>query len=226
MATTSHSNSYCEAWIQGEWKVVPVEAARVRPATVVRCLECHGPIVLMQAGRNNTTRAHAEHRPGHAGCSLGYYFNGVREPHPQQIQAPTEEALPSEQEIVIEDDESAFPEGKEKFRQHRYRERDGKIVQRAKAQRLAETGKLECEVCDIDFDRCYGERGRGFIEAHHKIPVSQLDGKKKTRIEDLALVCSNCHRMLHRGVALVSVEQLKDELARKCQPIGPSDASC
>jgi predicted HNH restriction endonuclease len=180
----------------------------------------------MQAGRNNTTRAHAEHRPGHVGCSLGYYFNGVREPYPQQVQPPTKgDALASEQEIVIEDDESAFPEGKEKFRQHRYRERDGKIVQRAKAQRLAETGKLECEVCNIDFDRRYGERGRGFIEAHHKVPVSQLDGKKRTRIEDLALVCSNCHRMLHRGLTLVSVEQLKDELARKCQPIGQPDAA-
>jgi len=212
MTTTPHSNSYCDAWINGKWTVVPVEAARVRPATLVRCLECHGPIILMQAGRNNTTRAHAEHRPGHAGCSIGHYFNGVRTPHPQQVAAPTEEEsqLP-EQEIVIEDDESAFPEGKEKFRQHRHLERDSKIVRRAKAQRLSKTGKLECEVCQLDFARRYGERGRGFIEAHHKVPVSQLDGKKRTKIEDLALVCSNCHRMLHRGQPLLSVDQLREE---------------
>ena len=212
MATTPHSNSYCEAWIGGKWKVVPVETARVRPATVVRCLECRGPIILMQAGRNNTTRAHAEHRPGHAGCSIGYYFNGVRTPHPQQVASPSkEESQYPEQEIVIEDEESAFPEGREKFRQHRYRERDGKIVQRAKAQRLAKTGKLECEVCQLDFARRYGERGRGFIEAHHKLPVSLLDGAKRTKVEDLALVCSNCHRMLHRGQPLLTVEQLREE---------------
>jgi len=212
MATSSHSNSYCEAWIKGKWTVVPVEAARVRPATVVRCLECHGPIVLMQAGRNNTTRAHAEHRPGHAGCSIGHYFNGVRKPHPQQVAPPSDAGDQLlEQEIVIEDDESAFPEGKEKFKQHRYLERDSQIVRRAKAQRLEKTGKLECDVCRLDFAYRYGERGRGFIEAHHKLPVSQLGGKKKTKVEDLALVCSNCHRMLHRGEPLLTTDQLREE---------------
>lgn len=211
MEKSPHSNSYCQAWIRGKWRVVPVEAARVRPATTVRCLECHGPIILMQAGRNNTTRAHAEHRPGHAGCSLGHYFNGVRSPHPQQVVPwpydAEEQSL--EQEIVIEDDESAFPEGKEKFKQHRYLERDGAIVRRAKAHRLTKTGKLECDVCRLDFAQRYGDRGRGFIEAHHKLPVSQLDGKKRTKAEDLALVCSNCHRMLHRGEPLLTAEQLR-----------------
>ncbi len=211
MIIDTHSNSYCEVWINGTWKVMQVQVARTRPALVVRCLECHGPIVLMQAGRNNTTRAHAEHRPGHSGCSLGHYFDGTRKPHPQQVEAPynATDELP-ENEVVIEDDESAFPEGKEKFKQHRYLERDGQISRRAKAQRLAKTGKLECEVCRLDFVARYGEIGRGFIEAHHRTPVAQLAGTKKTKIEELALVCSNCHRMLHRGDSLLTIEQLKE----------------
>lgn len=164
----------------------------------------------MRAGRNNTTRAHAEHRPGHSGCSIGHYFDGKRTPHPLQVAAPSASINElAESEIVIEDDESAFPEGRERFKQHRYLERDGKIARRAKARRLAETGKLECEVCRIDFGARYGEVGKGFIEAHHKIPVSQLDGTKKTKIDDLALVCSNCHRMLHRGDPLLTIAQLK-----------------
>ena len=164
MATKPRSNSYCEAWIDGKWKVVPVDVARFRPKTLVRCLECRGPVILMQAGRNNTTRAHAEHRPRHSGCSLGHYFSGVRTLHPQQVTSPSKEAagLP-ETEIAVEDEESAFPEGREKFNQHRDRERDSKIVRRAKAKRLEKTGKLECEVCKLDFARRYGERGRGFI---------------------------------------------------------------
>ncbi len=212
MIMATHSNSYCEAWINGTWEVMPVHVARTRPALVVRCLECHGPIVLMQAGRNNTTRAHAEHRPGHTGCSLGHYFDGTLKPHPQQVEAPSNptDAL-SDNEIVVEDDESAFPEGKEKFKQHRYLERDGQIARRAKAQRLAKTGRLECEVCRLDFVACYGEIGRGFIEAHHRTPVAQLAGTKKTKIEDLSLVCSNCHRMLHRGDPLLTTEQLKEK---------------
>jgi predicted HNH restriction endonuclease len=173
----------------------------------------------MRAGRNNTTRAHAEHRPGHSGCSIGHYFDGIRTPHPNQIETASNlvDVLPKT-EIVIEDDESAFPEGKEKFENHRYFERDGKIARSAKAQRLAKTGKLECEVCQFNFAAHFGEIGRGFIEAHHKTPISQLGGIKKTKIEDLALVCSNCHRMLHRGDPLLTVEQLK----AKCAEIATS----
>lgn len=215
MATNYHTNSNCEAWTKGKWAIVSVEFARIHPALVVRCLECHGPIVLMRAGRNNTTRAHAEHRPGHSGCSLGHYYKGIASPHPQKVVAPIAQAgaLP-ESEVVVEDDESAFPEGGVRYKQHRYRERDGEISRRTKARQLAKTGKLACEVCGADFAVRYGKIGLGFIEAHHKLPISQLTGTTKTKMEDLALVCSNCHRMLHRGDPLLSVEALKQVYLR------------
>ncbi|MFZ2452222.1 MAG: HNH endonuclease [Methylovulum miyakonense] len=111
--------------------------------------------------------------------------------------------------VVDEDDESAFPEGRESFQTHRYLERDGKIPSKAKAKRLAETGKLECEVCKMDFHCFYGKLGDGFIEAHHTVPVSMLNGEMNTKVSDLALVCSNCHRMLHRGQKLLSIDELR-----------------
>lgn len=112
-------------------------------------------------------------------------------------------------EVSNDDDESAFPEGKKKYALHHSRERDSSITRKAKRLRLKETGKLECEVCKFNFTLEYGQHGEGFIEAHHRIPVSQLDGKAKTKIRDLALVCSNCHRMLHRGKPLPTVEDLR-----------------
>ena len=115
----------------------------------------------------------------------------------------------AEASVVSEDDESAFPEGRESFKRHRHLERDGSMPRKAKAKRLAETGKLECDVCSLDFHRVYGDLGYGFIEAHHKLPVSEIKGITKTKIGDLALVCSNCHRMLHRGKQLLSVADLK-----------------
>lgn len=115
----------------------------------------------------------------------------------------------AEELVLDEDDESAFPEGRESFKAHRHLERDGKMPRMAKAKRLAETGKLECDVCQMDFHRVYGKLGLGFIEAHHTTPVSKLNGTVKTKVSDLALVCSNCHRMLHRGTNLLSIEQLK-----------------
>lgn len=115
----------------------------------------------------------------------------------------------AEEIVVDEDEESSSPEGRERYRQHRHLERDGTIPKKAKARRLADTGKLECEVCRMDFVDMYGPMGVGFIEAHHTKPVSTLSGKEKSKVSDLALVCSNCHRMLHKGKTLLTVKELK-----------------
>ncbi len=119
----------------------------------------------------------------------------------------------AEKAVVGEDDESSSPEGKVKFTQHRKLERDGNISKKAKIKRLQETGCLKCDVCGFDFRNTYGDIGTGFIEAHHKKPLSQLKGQEKTKVSDLALVCSNCHRMLHRADPPISIEELKEELS-------------
>lgn len=215
---SNHSNSFCDVWLQGEWRRMAVAQARAFHKPLVRCIECCGPVVLMKEGRNNTSRAHAEHRPGHPGCSIGHYFDGKRRPHPTPVQDPSDGSRDPYADLVVdEDDESAYPEGAEQYRLHKSRERDPKIIHLAKTKRYKETGKLECEVCETNFHLTYGELGHGFIEAHHKIPVSQLDGKKKTKIDDLALVCSNCHRMLHRkgGIDVKSLKQIFHRLAQE-----------
>jgi len=48
------------------------------------------------------------------------------------------------------------------------------------------------------FEDAYGKLGREFAEAHHMIPLSQLRGQVRSRMEHLTAVCANCHRMLHR----------------------------
>jgi hypothetical protein len=92
-----------------------------------------------------------------------------------------------------------FPEGRLKQRLHYSRERSPTLVRQAKEIALKKHGYLRCACCNFDFASTYGELGNGFIEAHHTKPVSSLkfDGEV-TRVEDLALVCANCHRMLHR----------------------------
>lgn len=103
-------------------------------------------------------------------------------------------------------------EGAIVLRLHRSRERDRALVEKKKAHALATLGKLACEVCTFDFSDAYGDLGQGFIEAHHRKPISTLRMGEKTRIADLALVCANCHRMLHRKMASLSVETLKVEV--------------
>lgn len=115
------------------------------------------------------------------------------------------------QPAIPEGEENEYPEGRILYRLHRARERNAKVVNEAKSKRLKATGALRCDVCSFDFSSTYGERGGGYIEAHHKVPVSELERGAKTKVADLALVCANCHRMLHRKPA-TTVEALASDL--------------
>lgn len=113
---------------------------------------------------------------------------------------------------VISDGEEEGEEGQILTRTHRYRERNTKLVKRKKESVLREQGTLSCEVCGFDFAKTYGEHGAGFIECHHTKPVSELRDRDTTKISDLALVCSNCHRMIHRKRPWLSVQGLRQLL--------------
>ena len=103
-----------------------------------------------------------------------------------------------------------FPEGKLVELKHKSRERNSKLIAAAKTEFLKENKKLFCVVCGFDFEKKYGERGNGFIEAHHTIPVSDMELGQKTKVKDIALVCSNCHKILHRIRPWLSMSQLKE----------------
>ena len=104
-------------------------------------------------------------------------------------------------------------EGRILTRLHRYRERDRKVVARKKERVLKRTGGLRCEVCEYDFAQVYGDHGDGFIECHHTKPLSEMKPVQVTRLADLRLVCSNCHRMIHRRRPWLSIEQLQQLVA-------------
>jgi len=106
--------------------------------------------------------------------------------------------------------ELEFPEGSVSQRKHFARERSVKLVKKAKAAFKSRHGRIYCEVCKFDFSESYGEVGVDFIEAHHVIPVSQLKPGSKTKLSDIAMVCSNCHRMLHRKRPWPSIKNLRD----------------
>lgn len=84
-------------------------------------------------------------------------------------------------------------EGRKYLRTHLFRERSSKCVSAFKRSLKS----FECSLCGFNFEKIYGEIGRGFIEAHHIIPVATA-GEREVRIEDYRAVCSNCHRMIHR----------------------------
>ena len=100
-------------------------------------------------------------------------------------------------------------EGQALTRLHHGRERNARLVRRKKERALRDLGELRCEVCGFDFTVAYGDRGEGFIECHHNRPLSELKSRQTTKLADLSLVCSNCHRMIHRKRPWLSVEELR-----------------
>lgn len=92
-------------------------------------------------------------------------------------------------------------------------ERDRRIRDKAVRAFRKQHGQVACEACSFDFGKIYGPHGEDYIECHHRIPLSQ-SGETTTRIEDLILLCSNCHRMIHRKRPWLSVEELVALIAR------------
>jgi len=129
----------------------------------------------------------------------------------EAIRAAIDDPTPTPAPVDIDEDET-FAEGRPFERRHIARERD----RRARAKKIAHArrtlGFVRCEACGFDFEATYGERGRDFIECHHRNPLS-VSGPSMTSLADLALLCSNCHRMIHRAAPWLTVEQLTELIA-------------
>jgi 5-methylcytosine-specific restriction protein A len=74
---------------------------------------------------------------------------------------------------------------------------------------------LNCQVCDFNFEKKYGELGRNFIHVHHIVDISSIGNEYSVDpIKDLVPVCPNCHAMLHKNKPAYSIDELKSILSR------------
>ena len=111
-------------------------------------------------------------------------------------------------ELIGELTSEPFHEGGRRMITHLVRERNNKVVKETKRIfKLSHGGRLYCEVCGFDFSAKYGKIGDDFIEAHHKVELSSIEGEHEVKPSDFIMVCSNCHSMLHREG--ITVAQLK-----------------
>lgn len=71
-----------------------------------------------------------------------------------------------------------------------------------------------CQACGFNFGDVYGELGLGYIEVHHKRPLSDRGRQHIATTKDVNVVCANCHRVLHRnGKKPISIEKLRKVVA-------------
>jgi 5-methylcytosine-specific restriction protein A len=102
---------------------------------------------------------------------------------------------------ATEDDEEGNPnlridEDLRKFREHKRIERSQRLARKVK-----QIQGLTCQACGFDFSKVYvGIANNKYIESHHLTPISELKGQRVSLdpAKDFAVLCANCHRMIHR----------------------------
>lgn len=75
--------------------------------------------------------------------------------------------------------------------------------------------RLVCEVCSFDYEATYGDPGKGFIEIHHRKPIYMYEGDDEIKtiekaVKNLAPLCANCHRIIHRKLPPYSIEKVTE----------------
>ncbi len=95
----------------------------------------------------------------------------------------------SAKHLVLPLEEEIFREGGRKYVTHLMVERSRSLVDFLKA-----TSVWICDICSDDYAARYGIE---YIEAHHKTPISTLTSEHIVKLEDLVLLCPNCHKAVH-----------------------------
>jgi predicted HNH restriction endonuclease len=117
-----------------------------------------------------------------------------------------EERPESELEDIIEG-----KEGRLLTRIHSYKERDKNFARKVKSfYKSKNGGRLVCEACGVDPVEIYGANGERCIEAHHRVPISELQPDSVTCVSEMAILCANCHRVVHSEYPCLSVEQARE----------------
>jgi len=122
--------------------------------------------------------------------SAGPSLNEVANDFPEEEDTPLIEAIAREDGHFVADPYERDPE------------------LRAAAIRLYGT---TCQACGFSFEQTYGTYGKGYVQVHHKHPTSNANGSTKIDPStDLAVLCSNCHTIIHRNPEnLLTIEELR-----------------
>lgn len=66
-------------------------------------------------------------------------------------------------------------------------------------QRMLQQSDGRCECCDADLRGRFPDIGEGALEIHHRAALSATSGDRtQTSLDDLAVLCATCHRLVHR----------------------------
>lgn len=100
-----------------------------------------------------------------------------------------------------------YKEGRIFYAKHKRRERNRKLVEDAKNRfRAKNDNRLFCEICSFNFQEIYGI---DYIEVHHRKAIADMKDDEVTNVEDVSLVCPNCHRIIHSKTPHFTINEVK-----------------
>jgi len=71
-----------------------------------------------------------------------------------------------------------------------------------------------CCVCNVDYSSLLDGKGVRVLQVHHRKQLATSDVPRLTNLKDLAVVCANCHLLIHMNPKrALSVEALKQMLS-------------
>lgn len=114
-------------------------------------------------------------------------------------------------EEIDEMDEKHQTEGEKRLVKHYRRERSPALRKGKIECMIKENGFLHCECCGTRAESYSPEKRHRIFEVHHKKPLA--DGITINGLDDLALLCANCHRGIHASDPIKTVDQFKEECA-------------
>ncbi len=176
------------------WRSVATAHARMFPADDRPPVEKWVGRVRLWA-RNDTGKTHA---------ALAALFNRLR----QRVTEGDGANVDPDLEVI---------EGRRSMRLQVHRTRERKLRLAKIADVLRRTGCLACEVpgCGLDFLERYGELGRGYAHVHHREGLSAKPrAGGRVRLADVAIVCANCHAMIHLGHACRELHEVAPRRGR------------
>jgi 5-methylcytosine-specific restriction protein A len=120
------------------------------------------------------------------------------------------------QKVGLEEDREISGDKEDEWFEDLSRFRVHKVVERNQglSRKVKQLQGYTCKACNFNFEVQYGEIGKEFIEAHHCVPISSLS-KEKIKLDpirDFTVLCSNCHRMIHKVKPTPTLEEFKKML--------------
>lgn len=72
-----------------------------------------------------------------------------------------------------------------------------------------------CEACERDFSKLLDKMGLRVLQVHHRKQLARSDAPRITKLADLAVVCANCHSLIHFDPqTALPVEKLRSMLRK------------